>query len=172
MYRATASCHVGSGLPTASASLRLSRAQYIGRLAFNLTSFTDGIEDLVHALVRALGPRVKTGCAVRRVRPRNESDTDGWVVDLEDGRTFEADAVVLAAAGSSRPEASAAVRAVADDLSCLVHRPVQPCYVAAPEGSTVPSIMTAVAGARRLAGRVVVAPYLLVPGAFLERLRG
>lgn len=82
------------------------------------------------------------------------------------------DAVVLAAAGSSRHEAAAAVLAVAEDLSCLVRRPVQPCYVAAPEGSTVPSVVTAVADARRPAGRVVVAPYLLAPGAFLERLRG
>src|SRR5918993_4668287 len=61
----------------------------------HLTSFTNGIEDLVHALVEALGPRVKTGCAVRRAHPRNPGNPDRWTVDLEDGRSFEADALVL-----------------------------------------------------------------------------
>jgi oxygen-dependent protoporphyrinogen oxidase len=67
----------------------------------HLTSFTGGIEDLVHALVRALGSRVKTGCVVRCVRPRTPGNPDGWVVDLEDGRSFDADAVVLAGSASS-----------------------------------------------------------------------
>jgi oxygen-dependent protoporphyrinogen oxidase len=73
----------------------------IGAPGGHLTSFTDGIEDLVHALVQALGPRVKTGCAVRRVHPRSPGNPEGWTVDLEDGRSFEADAVVLAGSASS-----------------------------------------------------------------------
>lgn len=81
------------------------------------------------------------------------------------------DAVVLAAAGSSRPEAAAAVRAVAEDLACLVHRPVRAAYVASGPGSTVPSVAQAVADARASGRRVVAVPYLLAPGAFLERLR-
>src|SRR5918993_135185 len=67
----------------------------------HLTSFTGGIEDLVHALVQALGQRVKTGCAVRRAHPRNPGNPDRWTVDLEDGRSFEADALVLAGSASS-----------------------------------------------------------------------
>ncbi len=81
------------------------------------------------------------------------------------------DEVVLAAAGSSRPEAADAVRAVAEDLSCVARRTVRPSYVAAPEDSPLPSVVQAVARARAGGRRVLVAPYLLAPGAFLERVR-
>jgi protoporphyrinogen/coproporphyrinogen III oxidase len=80
---------------------RMSSGAPMGASGGHLTSFTGGIEDLVHALVRALGPRVKTRCAVRRVRPRNPGNPEGWVVELEDGRLFDADAVVLAGSASS-----------------------------------------------------------------------
>jgi protoporphyrinogen/coproporphyrinogen III oxidase len=66
----------------------------------HLTSFTGGIEDLVHGLARALGPRVRTACAVRRVRPLTPGGGDGWLVDLDDGRSLETDAVVLAGSSS------------------------------------------------------------------------
>ena len=66
-----------------------------------LTSFTDGVEELVHGLARALGPRVRSGCGVRRVRPRRPGSADGWVVDQDDGRTVEADVVVLAGSAST-----------------------------------------------------------------------
>ena len=80
------------------------------------------------------------------------------------------DAVVLAASGSSRPEAAEAVGRTADDLAHLVRRPVAVGYAAPAEG--LPSVEEAVA-AQRAAGarRVVVASYLLAPGVFLERLR-
>ncbi len=80
---------------------RTSSGAPMGAPGGHLTSFTGGIEDLVHALGRALAPRVKTGCAVRRVRPRTPGSPDGWVVELEDGRSFEADAVVLAGSAAS-----------------------------------------------------------------------
>jgi protoporphyrinogen/coproporphyrinogen III oxidase len=73
----------------------------MGAPSGHLTSFTGGVEDLVQGLVRALGPRVKTACAVRRVRPRTPGSPEGWAVDLEDGRSFEADGVVLAGSASS-----------------------------------------------------------------------
>jgi protoporphyrinogen/coproporphyrinogen III oxidase len=66
-----------------------------------LTSFIGGIEDLVHALVRALGPRVQTGGAVRRVHPRRLGAPEGWLVDLDDGRRLDADVVVLAGSAAS-----------------------------------------------------------------------
>jgi sirohydrochlorin ferrochelatase len=81
------------------------------------------------------------------------------------------DGVVLAGAGSSRPGAAAAVRAVADDLACAVRRPVQPAFISPPPDSDVPSVTDAVAAVAASCRRVVAVPYLLAPGAFLERLR-
>jgi len=66
----------------------------------HLTSFAGGVEDLANALTRTLGSRVQTGCAVRRVRSRTRGAAEGWAVDLEDGRTLDADAVVLAGSAS------------------------------------------------------------------------
>jgi protoporphyrinogen/coproporphyrinogen III oxidase len=80
---------------------RASSGAPLGAPGGHLTSFTGGIEDLIHALVQALGPRVKTDCPVRRVRPRSSGNAEGWIVELEDGRSFEADAVVLAGSASS-----------------------------------------------------------------------
>jgi oxygen-dependent protoporphyrinogen oxidase len=66
----------------------------------HLTSFPDGIEELVLGLTRALGARVQTGRAVRRVRPRRPDAAEGWLVDLDDGSVVEAEAVVLAGSAS------------------------------------------------------------------------
>ena len=55
----------------------------------------------MHALERALGPRVQTACVVRRVHPRVTGAPAGWLVDLEDGRSLEAEAVVLAGSAAS-----------------------------------------------------------------------
>ena len=81
------------------------------------------------------------------------------------------DGIVLAGAGSSRPGAAAAVRAVADDLACAVRRPVRPAFIAPPPDGDVPCVTDAVAAAAVSSRRVVAVPYLLAPGAFLERLR-
>ena len=82
------------------------------------------------------------------------------------------DAVVLAASGSSRPEAAEAVARTADDLAVLVRRPVTVAYAAPPPDSEAPSVPDAVAALRAAgARRVVVASYLLAPGHFHERLR-
>ena len=72
----------------------------MGAPSGHLTSFTGGIEDLVRGLVGALGPRVQTTCAVRRVSPRAPGAPEGWLVDLEDGGSLDADAVVLAGSAS------------------------------------------------------------------------
>ena len=80
------------------------------------------------------------------------------------------DAVVLAASGSSRPEAAEAVTRTAEDLSLVLRRPV--AVAAAASSTTLPPVEEVVAGLRAAgARRVVVASYLLAPGVFHERLR-
>jgi sirohydrochlorin ferrochelatase len=78
-------------------------------------------------------------------------------------------AVVLAAAGSSRPAANAAVAAAARDWqSARGWRRVVPAYASAASptpGQAVTALLRA--GARR----VVVATYLLAPGVFADQIR-
>ncbi len=74
------------------------------------------------------------------------------------------DAVVLAAAGSSDPAAVAAVHAQAELLAAVLDAPVTAAFGSAAE----PDVRTAVAAARP--GRVAIAPYLLAPGFFADRL--
>jgi sirohydrochlorin ferrochelatase len=75
------------------------------------------------------------------------------------------DQVVLAAAGSSDPEAADAVAAVARDLAQLLGRGVVASYGAGAQ----PRVGDAVAQAQvPEGGRVVVASYLLAPGYFLD----
>ncbi|WP_298457385.1 sirohydrochlorin chelatase [uncultured Cellulomonas sp.] len=77
------------------------------------------------------------------------------------------DAVVLAAAGSSDARAAEAVEEVAAGLrSGWPHGPVLVGYGAGAQ----PSVPDAVAAARALGRRVVVASYLLAPGFFHDRL--
>jgi sirohydrochlorin ferrochelatase len=74
------------------------------------------------------------------------------------------DGVVLAAAGSSDPDAVAAVRTQAELLEAEIGAPVTAAF-----GSTAaPDVPTAVAAARP--GRVAIAPYLLAAGFFTDRL--
>jgi sirohydrochlorin ferrochelatase len=74
------------------------------------------------------------------------------------------DTVVLAAAGSSDPDAVAAVHSQAALLAAELDAPVTAAF-----GSTAaPDVRTAVAAARP--GRVAIAPYLLAPGFFTDRL--
>lgn len=74
------------------------------------------------------------------------------------------DAVVLAAAGSSDPAAVAAVHAQAALLAAELDAPVTAAF-----GSmAAPDVRGAIAAARP--GRVAIAPYLLAPGFFAERL--
>ncbi|NHN57133.1 sirohydrochlorin chelatase [Calidifontibacter sp. DB0510] len=77
------------------------------------------------------------------------------------------DAVVLAAAGSSRPEGVADAQAMAAQLQALWTGPVTVGFCSAAQ----PSVADAVAMARaRGARRVAVAAYLLGPGFFHRRL--
>ncbi|MBI1875028.1 MAG: protoporphyrinogen oxidase [Acidobacteria bacterium] len=86
----------------------------LGAPAGRLTSFRGGMQDLVDALVRALGHRVRLGTSVVGIHERAELDahhgirTDTrstrFVLTLEDAPPVDADAVILAgsAAQSSR----------------------------------------------------------------------
>ena len=82
------------------------------------------------------------------------------------------DAVVLAAAGSSDPDAVASVGRQAGLLAAeLASRTGHAVPVTVGFGSAAaPDVRTAVTAARRSADRVVVAPYLLAPGFFADRL--
>jgi sirohydrochlorin ferrochelatase len=83
------------------------------------------------------------------------------------------DAVVLAGAGSSDPDAVASVRTQAGLLAAeLTARTGVPAEVTVGFGSAAaPSVAEAVAAARAGgAARVAVAPYLLAPGHFADRL--
>lgn len=72
------------------------------------------------------------------------------------------DRVVLAAAGSSRPEAIARVSDVRAELAARLRVPVTAGYA---YGAS-PTVADAVAHARGAAGRVIVASYVLAPGHF------
>lgn len=76
------------------------------------------------------------------------------------------DALVLAAAGSSRPEARHAPELAASDLTHRFGREVTVAYGASAE----PTVPEAVRAAREGHARVVVAAYLLAPGHFHDKL--
>lgn len=82
--------------------------------------------------------------------------------------TGPADPVLLAAAGSGDPRATADVERTSAELGRRRGRPVIACYLTAAE----PTVTAAVAGAVAAdpAGTVTVATYLLCPGVFADRL--
>jgi len=79
------------------------------------------------------------------------------------------DHVVLAAAGSSRPEAARRVEEVREALGALVDAPLTVGYA---YGAT-PKVADAVTAARAAgAARVIVASYVLAPGHFADLVAG
>ncbi|MBD1541725.1 sirohydrochlorin chelatase [Arthrobacter sp. IA7] len=101
---------------------------------------------------------------------------------LREAGVTDNDAIVLAAAGSSNPNAAVSVEELADQLRALRSNRIVPAYGA----SAKPSVPEAVAmlreeaaggagagesaGGVSLGGRVVVASYLLAPGFFHDQL--
>lgn len=77
------------------------------------------------------------------------------------------DALVVAAAGSSRPDARHAPEQAARELADRLSRPVTVGYGASAE----PNVPEAVRAARAANPRVVVASYLLAPGYFHDQLQ-
>ena len=99
---------------------------------------------------------------------------DGRLVDILADRLAAAglrddDAVVLASAGSSDPDAADAVREVVAALSARLGRPVFVGYGAGAH-PRVPAAVQAARADLPPGGRVVVAAYLLAPGHFLDRV--
>lgn len=133
---------------------------------------------VVVPLLLSTGFHVKTDVAEAVDRPgaaaARPMGPDSRLVDILADRLAAAglredDAVVVAAAGSSDPDAATAVREVVAGLAARLGRPVTVGY-----GSGAhPRVPVAVADARAAltpGGRVVVASYLLAPGFFLDRV--
>lgn len=147
---------------------------------------------VVVPLLLSVGYHVKVDIA-RAVKSRPGSvaaaplGPDPRLAALLDQRLREAgvtdnDAVVLAAAGSSNPNAAVSVEELADQLRALRSNRILPAYGA----SAKPSVPDAVAilreeaaggagagdsaGGVDLGGRVVIASYLLAPGFFHDQL--
>jgi oxygen-dependent protoporphyrinogen oxidase len=83
--------------------------------ATRLLSFREGMGAAVDALVHELWPTLRTSCAVRAI----EASAGGWRVRDANGKSFEADHVVLALPASAtarllEPLDAAAARALAD----------------------------------------------------------
>ncbi|WP_454163164.1 sirohydrochlorin chelatase [Gordonia iterans] len=89
---------------------------------------------------------------------------------LREAGVRRTDAVVLAAAGSSDPQAVADVRRVATRLESLLGTRVSIGFAAPPADSAYPGIDDAVREVRRRNGRCAVASYLLADGLFQRRL--
>ncbi|TQJ30934.1 sirohydrochlorin chelatase [Microbacterium sp. SLBN-146] len=115
-------------------------------------------------IARAVGAHPGRAAATRGLGP-HPLLTDILCDRLRDVGLVQTDAVVLAAAGSSDPEAAVDTRATAADLARRLDRPVTVGFAA----GAGPDIGTAVSEARsRGASRVVVASYVLAPGYFAD----
>ncbi|MEQ7123018.1 sirohydrochlorin chelatase [Actinopolymorpha sp. B11F2] len=119
----------------------------------------------VSALVEERGWPVRTGDVL---------GPDDLLIDALAARLDEAcaaagyDAVVLAAAGSTDPDANRAVQGVASALATRIDTPVTAGFASAAEPRVGPAVSQAKAGGAR---RVAVATYLLAPGFFADRIR-
>jgi sirohydrochlorin ferrochelatase len=118
------------------------------------------------------------GGSVRAARPLGPDRTlVGILVDrLTECGTGPADAVLLAAAGSSDPRARRDVERTAAALGRRLDRPVTACYLSAAEPNVSVAVTDALTAARGRPdahghhGIVSVATYLLSPGVFADRL--
>lgn len=118
----------------------------------------------------AYGEPVGPHPALLHALERRLAEADGGVADGGAAGDYRSTAVVLAAAGSSRPAANAAVAQMAADWQAARGwRAVLPAYASA--ASPTPDQAVA-ALLRDGAQRVVVASYLLAPGLFADRIRG
>lgn len=112
------------------------------------------------------GPRTGRAAAASALGP------DGRLIEIAAERLKEAgvradDAVVVAAAGSSRPEAARDVEHVVAGLRAIHPGPVSVGFGA----MAMPSVTDAVAAARESSPRVVVVAFLLAPGYFYDRVK-
>ena len=163
--------HAAPSLPQVLGTIEADREVTV--LPLLLTAAYHSKADIPRVLARTprtRGPRVSYGATL---------GPHPLLLDALDRRLAEADpgahrdpartAVVLAAAGSSDPEANATIARMAARWQARTGwLAVRPAYASAAE----PSPAAAVAGLLRDgAPRVVVATYLLAPGFFADRIR-
>ena len=160
--------HAAPSLPQVLGTIEADRGVTV--LPLLLTAAYHSKADIPRVLARTSLPRVSYGATL---------GPHPLLLDALDRRLAEADpgahrdpsrtAVVLAAAGSSDPEANATIARMAARWQARAGwLAVRPAYASAAE----PSPAAAVAGLLRDgAPRVVVATYLLAPGFFADRIR-
>ncbi len=135
-----------------------------------LTAAYHSKADIPRMLARVPRPQISYGATL---------GPHPWLIAALERRLAEADpaaladpartAVVLAAAGSSDPEANATIAAMAEQWQARTGwRAVCPAYASA-AGPTPAQAVTALL--QTGASRVVVATYLLAPGLFADRIR-
>ncbi len=160
--------HAPPSLPQVLATIEADREVTV--LPLLLTAAFHSKADIPRVLARVSRPRVSYGATL---------GPHPLLLDALDRRLAEADpgahgnpggtAVVLAAAGSSDPEANATIARLAAQWQARAGwYAVRPAYASA----AAPSPAAAVAGLLRDgAPRVAVATYLLAPGLFADRIR-
>ncbi len=91
-----------------------------------LTSFKGGMQDLIDGLTRALGPRLRTGAAVREVTRRDGT----FALRLDDGTSLAADRVALMVpAWNAAPMVEALSPDLANVLAEIPSAPVLVCHL-------------------------------------------
>ncbi|HEY3734137.1 MAG TPA: CbiX/SirB N-terminal domain-containing protein [Streptosporangiaceae bacterium] len=165
--------YLGHGLPSAGQALSALDGGPVVVLPLLLTAAYHSKIDLPAALAAA-PPRLRIGYgATLGPDPLLISALERRLaeqgIDLGDPGTVAGTSVVVAAAGSSDPAASAAVTGLAAHWQALRGwRDVVPGYASAAAPSPAAAVAGLHAGGAR---RVVVASYLLAPGRFADQVR-
>lgn len=130
----------------------------------------------VAAAVDAVSPAVRAGPVAIAARPLGPDPAlvDVLLDRLAEAGATPADTVLLAAAGSSEPQATTDVDRVAADLATRLGRPVTACYLSATAPAIPDAVARACGGPRAVdgprAGTVAVATFLLSPGRLADQV--
>jgi sirohydrochlorin ferrochelatase len=151
--------------PSALDELALRQVRTVTVLPFLLSHAYHSKIDLpgVAAAARTRGLRVRTGAVL---------GPHGLLLDAVERRLVDTDtaydALVLAAAGSTDPDANASVEGVAAALSERLRVPVVAGYASAAKPTVSEAVRQSYASGAKL---VAVATYLLAPGFFADSVR-
>ena len=158
--------HAPPSLPQTLSTIEADREVTV--LPLLLTAAYHSKADIPRMLARTPRPRVSYG-ATLGPHPLLLDALERRLTEADPGTDPAGTAVVLAAAGSSDPEANATIAQMAAQWQARSGWfAARPAYASAAE----PSPAAAVAGLiRDGAPRVVVATYLLAPGLFADRIR-
>jgi sirohydrochlorin ferrochelatase len=160
--------HAPPSLPQVLSTIEADREVTV--LPLLLTAAHHSKADIPRMLARTPRPRVSYG-ATLGPHPLLLDALERRLAEADPGADPAGTAVVLAAAGSSDPEANATIARMAAQWQARTGWfAVRPAYASAAEPS--PSPAAAVTGLLRDgAPRVAVATYLLAPGLFADRIR-